>query len=126
MEHKSNAVNIVAELFERAERQAAAIAAQKDRLIELQEQLTNKYSTETHVLVSRETLYGFIDKFEELGQEFSNLDGLLDDINASANSINDDTAYNDARNHQSYAREYSDEIRDLLEPKEELSEGGSE
>ena len=116
---KSEAIRLVSELVERANNQADTIDSQKENLIKLNKQLEDKYSTETHLLVSRETLDGLVEKFEELGSEFSNLDGLLEDINSYAGSINDDSQYNDARNYQSYAREYADEIRNLLTPETE-------
>ena len=116
---KSEAIRLVSELVERCNNQADTIDSQKENLIKLNKQLEDKYSTETHLLVSRETLDGLVEKFEELGSEFSNLDGLLDDINSYAGSINDDSQYNDARNYQSYAREYADEIRNLLRPETE-------
>ena len=95
----------------------------EDRLVQLEKQLEDKYSTETYLLVKRETLDGLAEKFEELGSEFSNLDGLLEDINSYANSINDDSGYNDANNYQCYAREYADEIRELLKVEtEEVAE----
>ena len=123
METKSEAVRLVSELVERANNQANTIDSQKENLIELNKQLEDKYSTKTHLLVSRETLDGLIEKFEELGSEFSNLDGLLEDINSYAGNISDDSGYNDARAYQSYAREYADEIRNLLTPEtEEVAE----
>ena len=95
----------------------------EDKVVELNKQLEDKYSTETHLLVKRETLDGLAEKFEELGSEFSNLGGLLEDINSYANSINDDSGYNDASNYQCYAREYADEIRELLKVEtEEVAE----
>ena len=122
METKSEAVRLVSELVERANNQANTIDSQKENLIKLNKQLEDKYSTETHLLVSRETLDGFIEKFEELSCEFSNLNGLLEDINSSARSISDDSGYNDASNYQSYAREYADEIRNLLTPETKEAE----
>ena len=123
METKSEAVRLVSELVERANNQANTIDSQKENLIELNKQLEDKYSTKTHLLVSRETLDGLIEKFEELGSEFSNLDGLLEDINSYAGNISDDSGYNDARAYQSYAREYADEVRNLLTPEtEEVAE----
>ena len=113
---KSEAIRLVSELVERANNQADTIDSQKENLIKLNQQLEDKYSTDTHLLVSRETLDGLVEKFEELGSEFSNLDGLLEDINSYANSINDDSGYNDASSYQDYAREYADEIRNLLTP----------
>ena len=95
----------------------------EDKVVELNKQLEDKYSTETYLLVKRETLDGLAEKFEELGSEFSNLDGLLEDINSYANSINDDSGYNDASSYQDYAREYADEIRELLKVEtEEVAE----
>ena len=120
---KSEAIRLVSELVERANNQANTIDSQKENLIELNKQLEDKYSTKTHLLVSRETLDGLIEKFEELGSEFSNLDGLLEDINSYAGNISDDSGYNDARAYQSYAREYADEVRNLLTPEtEEVAE----
>ena len=119
METKSEAVKLVSELVERCNNQADTIDYQKENLIKLNQQLEIKYSTETHLLVSRETLDGLVEKFEELGSEFSNLDGLLEDINSNACSISDDSGYNDARTYKGYAREYADEIRNLLTPETE-------
>ena len=119
METKSEVIRLVSELVEKDENQTNAIAAQKDRLIELNKQLEDKYSTETHLLVKRETLDGLVEKFEELAGEFNNLDGLLDDINSYAGSINDDSGYNDARNYKNYAHDYADEVRNLLTPETE-------
>ena len=119
METKSEAVRLVSELVERANNQANTIDSQKENIIKLNKQLEDKYSTETHLLVQRETLDGLVEKFEELGSEFSNLDGLLEDINSYAGNISDDSGYNDARAYQSYAREYADEVRNLLTPETE-------
>ena len=120
---KSEAIRLVSELVERCNNQADTIDSQKEANIKLNKQLEDKYSTETHLLVSRETLDGLVEKFEELGSEFSNLDGLLEDINSYANSINDDSGYNDASSYQDYAREYADEIRELLKVEtEEVAE----
>ena len=116
---KSEAIRLVSELVERANNQANTIDSQKENLIKLNKQLEDKYSTDTHILMTRNAVVALADKFEELGSEFSNLDGLLDDINSYAGSINDDSQYNDARNYQSYAREYADEIRNLLTPETE-------
>ena len=116
---KSEAIRLVSELVERCNNQADTIDYQKENLIKLNQQLEDKYSTETHLLVSRETLDGLVEKFEELGSEFSNLDGLLDDINSYAGNISDDSGYNDARTYKGYAREYADEIRNLLTPETE-------
>ena len=119
METKSEAVRLVSELVERCNNQADTIDYQKENLIKLNQQLEDKYSTETHLLVNRETLDVLVEKFEELGSEFSNLDGLLDDINSYASNISDDSGYNDARTYKDYAREYADEIRNLLTPETE-------
>ena len=119
METKSEAIKLVSELVERCNNQADTIDYQKENLIKLNQQLEIKYSTETHLLVSRATLDGLVEKFEELGSEFSNLDGLLDDINSYAGNISDDSGYNDARTYKGYAREYADEIRNLLTPETE-------
>ena len=111
---KSEAIRLVSELVERANNQADTIDSQKENLIKLNKQLEDKYSTDTHLLVSRETLDGLVEKFEELGSEFSNLNGLLDDINSYAGNISDDSEYNDASNYCGYASDYANELRDLL------------
>ena len=123
METKSEAVKLVSELVERCNNQADTIDYQKENLIKLNKQLEDKYSTETHILVSRETLGGFIEKFEELSGEFRNLEGVLDDISGYADSIRDDAEYNDASNYCGYASDYANEIRDLLKVEtEEVAE----
>ena len=114
METKSVAVRVVSELFERAENQANTIDSQKENLIELNKQLKDKYSTDTHILMTRNAVVALADKFEELASEFSNLNGLLEDINSYAGNISDDSEYNDARSYQRYARDYADELRVLL------------
>ena len=119
METKSEAIKLVSELVERANNQANTIDELKLSNVKLLQQLEDTYSTETHLLVKRETLDGLVEKFEELGAEFSNLDGLLEDINSYAGNISDDSGYNDARAYQDYAREYADEIRDLLKTETE-------
>ena len=86
----------------------------EDRLVELEKQLEDKYNTETHLLVSRETLGEFVDKFQELSDEFDNLDGLLEDISSYADSIRDDAGYNEAHTYSSYASDYANSLRDLL------------
>ena len=116
---KSEAIRLVSELVERANNQADTIDSQKENLIKLNKQLEDKYSTEPHLLVSRETLGGFIDDFEELSGEFRNLEGVLDDISGYADSIRDDAEYNDASNYCGYASDYANEIRNLLTPETE-------
>ena len=90
-----------------------------DKINKLEKQLEDKYSTDTHLLVSRETLNGFIEKFEELSGEFENLEGLLEDVSSYADSIRDDAGYNDASNYCGYASDYANEIRNLLTPETE-------
>ena len=114
METKSEAVRLVSELFERAENQANTIDSQKKNIIKLNKQLEDKYSTETHILMTRNAVVALADKFDELSDEFSNLGGLLDDINSYADNIREDSEYNDAGNYQGYARDYANELRVLL------------
>ena len=85
-----------------------------DKINELEKQLKDKYSTDTHILMTRNAVVALADKFEELASEFNNLDGLLDDISGYASSISDDSGYNDARTYQRYARDYAEELRILL------------
>ena len=111
---KSEAIRLVSELVERCNNQADTIDSQKAANIKLNQQLEDKYSTDTHLLVSRATLEGFIEKFEELSGEFGNLNGLLEDVSSYASSINDDAEYNDADRYRDWAIGYADEVRDLF------------
>lgn len=116
MEHSSNVVREVANLFERAENQANAIDAQKDRLVELQQQLETKYSTETHILIERETLQDLSMDFDELADGFQQLENNFEDIANYANDIVSDSEYNDARTWRDSARDCISKIEDILEP----------
>lgn len=116
MEHSSNVVREVANLFERAENQANAIDAQKDRLIELQQQLKDKYSTETHILIERETLQDLSMDFDELADGFQQLENTFEDISNYANDISSDSEYNDARTWRDSARDCISRIEDILDP----------
>ena len=116
MEHSSNVVREVANLFERAENQANAIDAQKDRLVELQEQLKTKYSTETHILIKRKTLQDLSMDFDELADGFQQLENNLEDIGNYANDIVSDSEYNDAGTLRDTARDCISKIEDILEP----------
>ena len=123
MENKSEAIRLVTDLVERANNQANTIDSQKENLIKLNKQLEDKYSTDTHILVDRETLNKFVEKFEELSGEFENLEGLLEDISSYADSIRDDAGYNDASSYCGYASDYANELRDLLKVEtEEVAE----
>ena len=114
MENKSEAVRLVSELVERANNQANTIDSQKENLIKLNEQLEDKYSTETHILMTKAAIGALADKFDELADEFSSLDNLLDDISSYADSIRDDAGYNDASNCHNNASDYATELRNLL------------
>jgi hypothetical protein len=116
MEHSSNVVREVANLFERAENQANAIDAQKDRLIELQKQLETKYSTETHILIKREVLQDLSMDFDELADGFQQLENNLEDIGNYANDIVSDSEYNDAGTLRDTAIDCISKIEDILEP----------
>ena len=85
-----------------------------DKINELNKQLEDKYSTETHLLINRETLGKFAEKFQMLSDEFENLDGLLDDVSSYADTIRDDAGYNDASTYSNYASNYANDLRDLL------------
>ena len=111
---KSEAIRLVSELVERANNQADTIDSQKENLIKLNKQLEDKYSTETHLLINRETLGKFAEKFQMLSDEFENLDGLLDDVSSYADTIRDDAGYNDASTYGNYASDYANDLRDLL------------
>ena len=116
METKSEAVRLVSELFERAENQANAIESQKGRLIELQQQLKDKYSTETHVLVERETLEDLKMDFDELADGFGQLRDTFDNIEDYANSLSSEAEYHDARSFRETAIDCMSTIEDILNP----------
>lgn len=116
MEHNSNIAREVANLFERAENQANIIDAQKDRLIELRKQLETKYSTETHILIERETLEDLSMNFDELADGFQQLENNFEDIANYANDIVSDSEYNDARTWRDSARDCISKIEDILDP----------
>ena len=116
MEHNSNVVREVANLFERAENQANAIDAQKTTLIELREQLKDKYSTETHVLVERKTLEDLKMDFDELADGFGQLRDTFDNIESCASDISSEAEYHDARSFRETAIECISKIEDILDP----------
>ena len=90
-----------------------------DKINELEKQLKDKYSTDTHILMTRNAVVALADKFDELSGEFRNLEGALDDISGYADSIRDDSEYNDASNYCGYARDYATELRNLLKTETE-------
>ena len=116
MENKSEAVRLVSELFERAENQANTIDSQKENLIKLQQQLKDKYSTETHVLVKREALKDLQYSFEELDDGFRQLTDNFDEIERCANDILSEAEYHDARSFSGTARDCMNTIKDMLDP----------
>ena len=111
---KSEAIRLVTDLVERANNQANTIDELKLSNVKLLQQLEDTYSTETHLLVKRETLGEFAEKFEELSGEFGNLNGLLEDISSYTGSICDDLEYHDADRYRDWAEGYADDIRNLL------------
>ena len=116
MEHNSSVVREVANLFERAENQANAIDAQKATLIELREQLKNKYSTETHVLVKREVLQDLKMDFDELADGFQQLTDTFDEIERFASDISGEAEYHDARSFRETSINCMSKIEDILDP----------
>ena len=116
---KSEAIRLVSELVERANNQADTIDELKFSNIKLLQQLEDKYSTDTHILMTRNAVVALADKFDELSDEFRNLEGVLDDISGYADSICDDSGYNDASNYCGYARDYATELRNLLKTETE-------
>ena len=114
MENKSEAIRLVTDLVERANNQANTIDELKLSNVKLLQQLEDTYSTETHLLVKRETLGEFAEKFEELSGEFGNLNGLLEDISSYTGNICDDVEYHDADRYRDWAEGYADDIRNLL------------
>ena len=111
---KSEAIRLVTDLVERANNQANTIDELKLSNVKLLQQLEDEYSTETHLLVSRATLGEFVEKFQELSDEFGNLNGLLDDVSSYAGSIQDDAGDSDADRYGDWASGYAEEIRELL------------
>ena len=117
MENKSEAVSLVSELFERAENQANTIDSQKENLIKLQQQLKDKYSTDTHVLVERGVLEDLKMDFDELADGFRQLTDTFDEIESYANDITSETSYHDARSFRGTATDCISKIEDILDPK---------
>tara|TARA_R110002074_G_scaffold35666_2_gene97358 strand:+ start:420 stop:788 length:369 start_codon:yes stop_codon:yes gene_type:complete len=111
---KSRAIEAVTNLFLTAEEQADTIKSQKEDIIKLNKQLEDTYSTETHILMTRNAIGALADKFDELADEFNSLDGVLDDISSYADSIRDEAGYNDAYNCNTNASDYATELRNLL------------
>ena len=111
---KSEAIRLVTDLVERANNQADTIDELKLSNVKLLQQLEDTYSTETHILMTRNAIGALADKFDELADEFSSLDGVLDDISSYADSIRDDAGYNDASNCHNNASDYATELRILL------------
>lgn len=116
MEHSSNVVREVANLFERAENQANTIDELKFSNVKLHQQLEDKYSTETHILIERETLQDLSMDFDELADGFQQLENNFEDIANYANDIVSDSEYNDARTLRDTARDCISRIEDILDP----------
>ena len=85
-----------------------------DKINELEKQLKDKYSTDTHILMTKDAVVALADKFEDLASEFSSLDNILEDISSNAGCIREDAEYNEAGNSYRYARDYAEELRILL------------
>ena len=85
-----------------------------DRINELEKQLEDKYSTDTHILMTRNAVVALADKFDELSGEFKSLDGLLEDMSSNAESIVSDAEYNDTSRYGDWATGYAEELRILL------------
>ena len=111
---KSEAIRLVSELVERCNNQADTIDSQKEANIKLNKQLEDKYSTDTHILMTKDAVVALADKFEDLASEFSSLDNILEDISSNAGCIREDAEYNEAGNSYRYARDYAEELRILL------------
>ena len=122
METKSEAVRLVSELVERANNQANTIDSQKENLVKLQQQLKDKYSTETHVLVKREVLEDLSMDFDELADGFGQLRDNFDTIESCASDILSEAEYHDARSFRETAIDCISKIEDILDPMPEEEE----
>jgi polyhydroxyalkanoate synthesis regulator phasin len=116
MENKSEAVRLVSELFERAENQANTIDELKFSNVKLHQQLEDKYSTETHVLVKREVLQDLKMDFDELADGFGQLRDTFDNIESCASDISSEAEYHDARSFRETAIDCMSKIEDILDP----------
>ena len=116
MENKSEAVRLVSELFERAENQANTIDELKFSNVKLHQQLEDKYSTETHVLVKREVLQDLKMDFDELADGFGQLRDTFDEIERCASDISSEAEYHDARSFRETAINCMSKIEDILDP----------
>tara|TARA_Y100001973_G_C4919378_1_gene195673 strand:- start:46 stop:435 length:390 start_codon:yes stop_codon:yes gene_type:complete len=83
---------------------------------ELEEQLKDKYSTETHVLVEREVLEGLKMDFDELADGFGQLRDTFDEIERCASDISNEAEYHDARSFRETAINCMSKIEDILDP----------
>ena len=94
----------------------------EDKVMELNKQLKDKYSTETHILVKREVLQDLNMELDGLADGFRQLDNTFDDITSYANDIANDSEYNDANDWRGTARECISKIEDILDPAPEEEE----
>ena len=94
----------------------------EDKVMELNKQLKDKYSTETHILVKREVLQDLNMELDGLADGFRQLDNTFDDITSYANDIANDSEYNDANSWRGTARDCMSKIEDILDPMPEEQE----
>ena len=91
-------------------------SSQKEDIAKLNQQLRNKYSTETHILIKREVLQDLSMDSDELADGFQQLENNLEDIGNYANDIVSDSEYNDAGTLRDTAIDCISKIEDILEP----------
>ena len=91
-------------------------SSQKEDIAKLNQQLRNKYSTETHVLVEREVLQDLKMDFDELADGFGQLRDTFDNIESYASDISSEAEYHDARNFRETAIDCMSTIEDILNP----------
>ena len=94
-------------------------SSQKEDIAKLNQQLRNKYSTETHVLVEREVLEGLSVDFDELADGFGQLRDTFDTIYDYASDISSEADYHDARSFRDTAIDCMEIIENILDPKPE-------
>ena len=97
-------------------------SSQKEDIAKLNQQLRNKYSTETHVLVEREVLQDLKMDFDELADGFGQLRDTFDNIEDYANNISSEAEYHDARSFRETSIECMSKIEDILDPMPEEEE----
>ena len=86
-----------------------------DEISSLKEQLVDKYSTETHVLVERDYIKSLKNHMEDMSYELSTINDAFYEASESANEILSQTEYHEADSLQNQADDWASELVQLLD-----------